>query len=202
MARERSNTARSLVRIWGLDVKHALYRKSGDWYHQLERFPGALMDENGYVIFETESAYRECPELRITQHISVPNGIQGIPGYTLRLDDKASANLTHVRVLYPEGARRDVIQSQVERSGPAREACILAHGLSCAACGFNFAEVYGVLGVGFIHVHHCEPVSQGERAVDPVTDMRPVCANCHAMLHRETPPMSIERLREILCLAS
>jgi hypothetical protein len=198
LARERSNTARSLAKIWGLDVKHALYRQSGDWYHQLERFPGALMDESGYVIFETESAYRDCPALRITQHISVPNGIRGIPRYTLGLDRQRSASSGEAGALYLEGARRDVIQSQVERSGPAREACIAAHGLSCAACGFNFAEVYGALGEGFIHVHHCEPVSLGERHVDPVADMRPLCANCHAMVHREDPPISIERLRAML----
>ena len=33
------------------------------------------------------------------------------------------------------------------------------HGDSCKACGFNFGEVYGDHGSGFIHVHHVMPIS-------------------------------------------
>jgi hypothetical protein len=39
---------------WGVGARHALYRKSGDWYHLLTRFPAALFDAHGYVRFETE----------------------------------------------------------------------------------------------------------------------------------------------------
>jgi hypothetical protein len=198
VANDRSNTARSLVTAWGLDVQHALYRKSGDWYHQLVRFPGALMDEHGYVVFETEEAYRQCPALRIRQDVAVPRGISQIPGYTLGLNAMAGQRTTYERAVFAEGGRRDVIQSRIERSGPAREACIAAHGLKCAVCGFDFAAVYGDLGAGFIHVHHCKPVSLEERPVDPVAEMRPLCPNCHAMVHRQDPPLSIERLRSIL----
>jgi 5-methylcytosine-specific restriction protein A len=31
-----------------------------------------------------------------------------------------------------------------------------------------------------------------------VNDLKPVCPNCHAMLHRRTPPYSIEELGIIL----
>ena len=30
--------------------------------------------------------------------------------------------------------------------------------------------------------------------VDPINDLMPVCPNCHAMLHRRTPPFSVEEL--------
>ena len=34
--------------------------------------------------------------------------------------------------------------------------------------------------------------------VDPVKDLRPVCPNCHAMLHKQTPALNIEKLKEEL----
>jgi len=45
--------------------------------------------------------------------------------------------------------------------------------------------VYGEIAEGYIHVHHLRPLSEvGEaHAVDPVADLRPVCPNCHAVLH-------------------
>jgi hypothetical protein len=198
VAREKSNTARTLARVWGLDVKHALYRQSGDWYHLLERFPAALMDENGFVIFETEDAYLSCPSLRIGQRISVRNGISAIPGYTLGANSTLGASSDQYESSYfSEGGRQEGAQSRIERSGPAREACIAAHGLKCTVCGLDFEDAYGALGAGFIHVHHLEPLSQGVREVDPVGDMRPLCPNCHAMAHREEPPVSLDRLRKI-----
>jgi hypothetical protein len=198
MASTRSNTARSLAKLWKLDVRHALYRKTGDWYHQLERFPGALLDENGYVIFETEDTYRACQALRIRQDVSVPGGISTIPGYTKGSENSGGPSTTYEQATYTEGARRDVIQTQIERSGAARNACIAAHGTTCSACGFNFGSIYGAIGEGFIHVHHYNPVSSGERVVDPINEMRPLCPNCHAMVHRENPPLSIEILKQLM----
>jgi 5-methylcytosine-specific restriction protein A len=34
--------------------------------------------------------------------------------------------------------------------------------------------------------------------VDPIKDLRPVCPNCHAMLHQKTPPFSIEEMYNIV----
>jgi predicted HNH restriction endonuclease len=46
-------------------------------------------------------------------------------------------------------------------------------------------------------VHHLRPLSgiAEEYEIDPVEDLRPVCPNCHAMLHRKTPPYTIDELR-------
>ncbi|RME44545.1 MAG: HNH endonuclease, partial [Chloroflexi bacterium] len=58
---------------------------------------------------------------------------------------------------------------------------------------------YGELGKGFIHVHHVIPLSEidSRYEVDPINDLCPVCPNCHAMIHREEPPLTIKQLREI-----
>lgn len=98
---------------------------------------------------------------------------------------------------YEEGHRREVLVNRYERDPRARAACIEHHGHSCSVCDVDFASAYGSLGEGFIHVHHLIDLSAiGRRyRVDPVKDLRPVCPNCHAMLHRTRPAMSIPSLR-------
>jgi len=101
---------------------------------------------------------------------------------------------------YAEGRPKTITTKTYDRSPGAREACIEHHGYNCAVCGFNFGKEYGGIGEGFIEVHHLRQIAdQGEEyLVDPVNDLRPVCANCHRMLHKVRPPLSIEALIEKL----
>nr|WP_315488345.1 DUF3427 domain-containing protein [uncultured Rhodoferax sp.] len=100
----------------------------------------------------------------------------------------------------PEGARRTVQVNVYERDPNARRKCIAKWGEKCSVCSFDFGERYGALGEGFIHVHHLRPLAEiGERyELNPVTDLRPVCPNCHAMLHRRKPALSIDELSQML----
>ena len=115
-----------------------------------------------------------------------------------------SANVEPGEVVGPdrfiEGAVRTVTVNVYERDRAARRACIEHWGMSCVVCGFNFAARYGDIGVNYIHVHHLTPLAAvaAEYTVDPVADLRPVCPNCHAMLHRADPPLPIESLRRRL----
>ena len=99
-----------------------------------------------------------------------------------------------------EGATSRVFVNAYERNPAAREACIQRHGVRCAVCGFDFGAVYGDLGKGFIHVHHLVPLAAVKReyVVDPDADLRPVCPNCHAMLHRHSTVLSIDELNALL----
>lgn len=103
-------------------------------------------------------------------------------------------------LLYSEGARRQVRVNAYERNPRARSSCLAHYGSICAACGLNFEERYGEIGKGFIHVHHLRPLAltDGNYRLDPVADLRPVCPNCHAMLHRREPVMTIDALRRLL----
>jgi len=100
----------------------------------------------------------------------------------------------------PEGALVRVAVNRYERSPANRAAAIAAHGAHCHACGFDFAEIYGPLGDGFIEVHHRTPVSRmgPGYVVSPEKDLVPLCSNCHQMVHRLDPPIPVEDLREIL----
>jgi 5-methylcytosine-specific restriction enzyme A len=97
---------------------------------------------------------------------------------------------------FVEGATKRVVVNAYERDPKARSACLIHHGYSCVICQFNFADHFGEIGKDFIHVHHLDPISKAKEAhtIDPVNDLRPVCPNCHAMLHHSDPPFTIEEL--------
>ena len=99
-----------------------------------------------------------------------------------------------------EGAVRSITVNAYERNPQARRQCIDAHGTTCCICGFSFGDVYGNVAEGFIHVHHLRPLSQvnGEYVVDPVKDLRPVCPNCHAVLHLGGECRSIDEVKQMV----
>lgn len=99
-----------------------------------------------------------------------------------------------------EGRSIQALTTRYERKKVNREACIQLKGTACAVCAFDFAHVYGSLGVGYIEVHHVIPVSDlpTDYQVNVATDLEPLCANCHAMVHRSDPPLSIATLRTVI----
>lgn len=101
---------------------------------------------------------------------------------------------------YIEGASQEVSVNTYERNADARAKCIAHHGYKCSACSFDFEEVYGAIGKNYIHVHHIVPLSEirEEYEVDPINDLIPVCPNCHAIIHRTQPALTVKQLREHL----
>ena len=104
----------------------------------------------------------------------------------------------------PAAAVSRVEVNRYEHSPDARRACIAHHGTSCAVCGFSFEIAYGEIGKDFIPVHHLVPMSQlgSHYELDPVTDLVPLCANCHAMAHHGvSTPRTVAELRRIMAAA-
>jgi len=102
---------------------------------------------------------------------------------------------------FREGPAAQVMVSRYERDPAARAECINKYGDRCVVCSLSFGEMYGDdIGAGFIHVHHLDPLSssKGAEVATSVERLRPVCANCHAMLHRTNPPLSPEDLKRRL----
>lgn len=105
---------------------------------------------------------------------------------------------------YPENAVARVAVNRHERDPEARRACIAHRGINCAACGFSFEMAYGEIGADFIQVHHVVPASQlgNGYVLDPLTDLVPLCANCHAMAHHGVgSPRTEAELRHIIASA-
>lgn len=116
---------------------------------------------------------------------------------TIRLEESRS---TSTVTQFYEGECKQVTRNSYERNREARNEALKHYGYTCAVCGFDFEKQYGELGHRFIHVHHLTPVAnQGQvYQIDPVRDLRPVCPNCHAILHKRQPPYSIEELRALV----
>ena len=100
-----------------------------------------------------------------------------------------------------EGKQSKRYITTYERNPKYRKQAIAIHGESCAACSFNFGAFYGEYAEGFIHIHHMIPVSEFEmpQAIDPETDLIPLCANCHSVIHRKKySTLSLDELRELI----
>ncbi len=99
-----------------------------------------------------------------------------------------------------EGAITSLTVNGYERNPAARQECLAYYGFACSVCTFSFEYYDGELGHRYIQVHHLKPLNEigEEYAVDPVRDLVPVCPNCHAMIHRKSPALSIEELKAML----
>jgi 5-methylcytosine-specific restriction protein A len=77
-----------------------------------------------------------------------------------------------------------------------KAAVMKIHGrLECEVCRFDFAVKYGQLGIGFAECHHIVPVSElsaGQKT--KVKDLAIVCANCHRIIHRSRPMLTIHEI--------
>jgi 5-methylcytosine-specific restriction enzyme A len=102
--------------------------------------------------------------------------------------------------IYEEGALTKILVNKYERDRRARAACIAHHGTVCAVCQFDFQSRYGRLGRDFVHVHHVRELSTLGPGynVDPQSDLVPLCANCHSMVHRRRPALTPSELRRRL----
>lgn len=68
---------------------------------------------------------------------------------------------------------------------------------NCWVCDFNFYDKYGDWGKDYIEIHHLIPLNQGKRVTN-VEDVRPVCSNCHQMIHKRKEMLTIQELKNII----
>ncbi len=98
---------------------------------------------------------------------------------------------------YEEG-QQYLVETMVSARNPKLTAAAKAkQRFNCQACGFNFKNFYGMIGDGFVEAHHKIAISSGMRT-STIDDIDVLCANCHRMVHKENPPVSIERLRKMI----
>jgi hypothetical protein len=198
--------------LWRVGAAHALYIHDGHWYHQLRRFPGALFDRNGYIVFATEKEYRACAHLNIGKQISIRKpGISAISGY-IRVVPAEDSKLSpfrppaldldiHTLALSAlEGRRRLVMHLDRERNQTLiRNKKKMAESLDCEVCGFSFRRVYGSDAADYCEVHHLLPLSELEQTTETrLEDLAILCANCHRVVHLSNPPYTLDEVRGML----
>jgi len=108
-----------------------------------------------------------------------------------------------------EGTQNIVTTKVYKRSSKLREQAIQFYTVNdrikCQACCFDFEDFYGNYGKNFIEIHHQKPVFQFdgddlERTIEnALTNVIPVCSNCHRMIHRKREtPLTLSELKNYI----
>lgn len=70
--------------------------------------------------------------------------------------------------------------------------------IACEACGFDFAKTYGDRGADYIECHHRVPLHASGPTTTKLADLVLICSNCHRMIHRGKPWLTVEKLCALL----
>lgn len=169
----RRITAKLLQKEWQVDVKHGLYSHDGTWYHKLRAFPGALFDSGGYIIFNTEKEFQECPHLRIKQDCGCRDGISAIEGYIpVKLRHASDTDVSSAT------ERVNTIVCRIIRDTSIARELKLLHRDVCQICGDTIELVDGT----YSEAHHIRPLGQPHNGADKKGNIIIVCPSCHVRL--------------------
>lgn len=109
-------------------------------------------------------------------------------------------------IVIREGRKKLVENATYERSSRLRDYAIEHFSrngkIYCSCCNFNFQDFYGdAIGRGYIEIHHAKPIFKYEdedlaqTIQHAMSSLRPVCSNCHRMIHRNwSIPLEIRQL--------
>jgi len=160
-----------------------LYPDKGEYREGFFWMIGKHYIDTGWVMYE--NLQKALEELKLV-----------VPGKR----KSAKREAQHLKRVITEGKLKEVTLDRYERDAKARAMCLDHYGNCCFVCGLDFGEVYGAVAEGFIHVHHITPLSAVKRShkIDPIKQLRPVCPNCHAVIHMAVPPFSIARVKAML----
>ena len=182
----------------------------GDLFATIESFKSFT---SPVLAKENNSYLEEIPESRKANYWR--DGVRQVSQVVFdRILNKAGGSITPIEDRYTdlndlevslesgtEGKQTKRYITVYERDSKLRNAAISIHGYDCVVCGFNFEEAYGDYAKGFIHIHHIVPVSEfgDSKIVNPQTDLVPVCANCHSIIHRKrNNTLSIQEMKRLL----
>ena len=70
-----------LLREHSLNCEKGYYSKTGVPYQKPDSFPAVFFDPDGYFIVMDEPSMRSNPYINVGKQISIPKGLNSIPGY-------------------------------------------------------------------------------------------------------------------------
>lgn len=171
---------------------NGVYMKLGNFLRFDPEHPGVGLSRGGKL---EEEIWNEFVDDRLGLRKlaeNIKNGYREVPNDVV-LDDEDEADFPEGRVLYRLHRKRERRQDLVKKKKTQ------AKSLKCEACGFDFFEVYGPVGEGFIECHHTIPLSEYDgNQTTKLSDLALVCSNCHRILHRRRPWLSISELKGLL----
>ena len=199
------NSAADYIYLYSNLIQGKLYTRTSNAYGT-EYYLTNIYEENGtsglenslLSLYQHIEYYEDKAGVTLNKQRSIYENFREIvdkePELTVYPDDIDDS------ITYSEGKAKKVLVNSYERNPHARKKCIEHYGLNCQVCDFNFEEKFGELGKSFIHVHHIIDIATigNKYSVDPISDLIPVCPNCHAMLHKKKPAYSVEELKKII----
>jgi predicted HNH restriction endonuclease len=134
------------------------------------------------------------------------NIMDSLNGLGFLTDNQERMEVFEEGVLITEGCSEYVLSKKIKRSSRLRKMAIEYYqgdqgSISCNICSFNFEDTYGGPAKGYIEMHHLVPVYmyEGEdlqKTIEgAIKNLLPVCANCHRVIHRTSPPYKIKDVR-------
>jgi hypothetical protein len=183
---------------WHSDGTAKWYMFAPEWRSEMDAFLAAYLREHPtiHVLVDFRDEVESPPPKvasAIADAIDKPSAVVDTGGFV-----SADEVVFDGRLF--EGAVKRVLVNAYERNPEARRRCIEHYGPVCSVCDFDFGVVYGSAVRGYIHVHHLKALSEivAEYVVDPIADLRPVCPNCHAVIHSRKPQYTIDEVRGLI----
>lgn len=174
--------AKKINTAFNLNANHIFYFHEGTWYHNLKRFPGILVDRNGYIRFETESDYLNNVFLQHGSRLHIKYGICNIPGYIEFTEAEKF-------VINQFSSETIDITDQAERRPRNIDTIIRNPSLvrlvkrlrdnTCQICKLKLEIAPNVF---YSEVHHIRPLGTPHNGPDIESNMICVCPNCHKKL--------------------
>ena len=203
---------KQLAKSHGINVVQALYRKSGDWYHVLKEFPGALLDESGHILFGSLVEYDAFIENgqndgvrqnRDTNTLTIKEGISACDGYvpfasltptaTLASDlsgEELAGTLAGIAELERrqgggDPKRKHRVSVWIERGSIGNAVKKLRHARCqvCEALGRPPVAFVDRRGRGFAEAHHVIPVAALMPGSLGHLNIMVLCPNHHRQAH-------------------
>lgn len=165
-----------------LGASHIFYFYLGNWYHHLKRFPGILVDKNGYVKFDTQEDYLNNQFLQHGKRLHIRDGICTIPGYIeFTEEEKYVVNQfsNEINDINTQAERKPRNIDSIVRNLSLVRLVKRLRNNTCQICNLR-------LEVGnnsfYSEVHHIRPLGIPHNGPDIISNMMCVCPNCHIRL--------------------
>jgi ribosomal protein L44E len=183
----------NLVVSQGTAIPVFLKLRKNEWQYA-GRFKAVLYSTEASDLYPSKPRRKDAVGVLYFEEEEEPSGDDLAPDPSVSLDAAIEGGKRLVQHFRRE-RRRSLVDAK-------RRVFRQDHGsLHCEVCNLNELNLPIEIGEGCFEVHHKTPIAKAiAKVVTKLDDLALVCANCHRMIHRSDPILSISKLRERLKL--
>lgn len=170
-------------------------RKTGDLVSCL---PGRQRTNGSHLDVEVVQAFHDRPDEMRSEARAITAALRawGDTPHALPDTDLPDHGAEEGNVLLRAYLRRE--RSSTLKPRKIAQAKKLGQTIACEACGFDFFETYGDHGTDYIECHHRTPLRVTGSVRTELKDLALICSNCHRMIHRSAPWLSVDAVRGLI----